>query len=75
MYIMEQSGYSAAWFSAFVWGTKGREFESRYPDHFFALIPRQKNMKPEKALLHGTQCRFMQRELRFILCGKPQSAS
>ena len=34
-----RSGYSAAWFSAFVWGTKGREFESRYPDHFFAQIP------------------------------------
>ena len=36
VYIIEiKSGYSAAWFSAFVWGTKGREFESRYPDHFF----------------------------------------
>ena len=34
VYIIEiKSGYSAAWFSAFVWGTKGREFESRYPDH------------------------------------------
>jgi len=25
------------------------------------LIPRQKNMKPEKASLHGTQCRFIRR--------------
>ena len=37
VYLLNRSGYSAAWFSAFVWGTKGREFESRYPDHFFAL--------------------------------------
>ena len=29
------SGYSAAWSSAFDWGSKGREFESLYPDHFF----------------------------------------
>lgn len=27
-------GCSAAWFSAFDWGSKGREFESRHPDHF-----------------------------------------
>jgi len=37
--------------------------------HFFARIPGKKNMKPEKALLHGTLCRFMQRKLRFIFCG------
>ena len=34
-----KSGYSAAWFSAFDWGSKGREFESLYPDHFFAFFP------------------------------------
>ena len=35
---MEQgSGYSAAWSSAFDWGSKGPEFKSPYPDHFFAL--------------------------------------
>ena len=35
---MEQgSGYSAAWFSAFVWGTKGREFESRWNRHFLSF--------------------------------------
>ena len=33
-----KSGYSAAWSSAFDWGSKGREFESLYPDHFFALM-------------------------------------
>ena len=27
-------------------GRKSRRFESSHPDHFFALIPRQKNMKP-----------------------------
>ena len=33
---MEQgSGYSAAWSSAFDWGSKGPEFKSPYPDHFF----------------------------------------
>jgi len=26
-------------------------------------------MKPEKASLHAPQVRFMQRKLRFILCG------
>ena len=30
------SGRSAAWFSAFDWGSKGREFESLRPDHFKA---------------------------------------
>ena len=34
-----ESGYSAAWSSAFDWGSKGREFKSLYPDHFFAEIP------------------------------------
>ena len=34
---------------------------------FFCPNFGQKNMKPEKASLHGTQCRFMQRKLRFIL--------
>ena len=36
--LKKRSGYSAAWFSAFVWGTKGREFESRYPNHFFCSL-------------------------------------
>ena len=36
---------------------------------FFCPNSGQKNMKPEKALLHGTLCRFMQRKLRFIFCG------
>ena len=31
----EGSGYSAAWSSAFDWGSKGPEFKSPYPDHFF----------------------------------------
>ena len=35
---MNGSGYSAAWFSAFDWGSKGREFESLYPDHFFCFF-------------------------------------
>ena len=35
--MQHKSGYSAAWFSAFDWGSKGREFESLYPDHFFVL--------------------------------------
>ena len=36
---MEQgSGYSAAWSSAFDWGSKGPEFKSPYPDHFFAQM-------------------------------------
>ena len=30
------SGRSAAWFSAFDWGSKGRGFESRRPDHQFS---------------------------------------
>ena len=33
-----RSGYSAVWSSAFDWGSKGREFKSLYPDHFFAMI-------------------------------------
>ena len=41
------SGYSAAWSSAFDWGSKGREFESLYPDHFFC-----KKMVNEDASLH-----------------------
>ena len=32
------SGYSAAWSSAFDWGSKGPEFESPYPDHFFCSL-------------------------------------
>ena len=32
------SGYSAVWPSAFDWGSKGREFESLYPDHFFCSL-------------------------------------
>ena len=37
---MEQcSGYSAAWSSAFDWGSKGPEFKSPYPDHFFDSPP------------------------------------
>ena len=44
--------------------TGGQKVESSnlsIPTIFFALIPRQKNMKPEKASLHGTQCRFIRR--------------
>ncbi len=29
--------------SALAWGARGREFESRRPDHFFFLISREKN--------------------------------
>lgn len=39
-YIREtllKSGYSAVWSSAFDWGSKGREFKSLYPDHFYCL--------------------------------------
>ena len=39
-------------------GRKSRRFESSHPDHFFARMGK-KNMKPEKASLHGTQCRFI----------------
>ena len=40
---MEQcSGYSAAWSSAFDWGSKGPEFKSPYPDHFFCLDSKAK---------------------------------
>ena len=65
---MEQgSGYSAAWSSAFDWGSKGPEFKSPYPDHFFCLDSKaKKNMKPAKASLHGTQCRFIRRQACFI---------
>ena len=48
------SGYSAAWSSAFDWGSKGREFKSLYPDHFFAQIPGKK-MVNEDASLHFTE--------------------
>ena len=42
-YIMIQcSGYSAAWSSAFDWGSKGREFESHHSDHFFCLDSKAK---------------------------------
>ena len=34
----DMSGYSAVWSSAFDWGSKGREFKSLYPDHFYAEI-------------------------------------
>ena len=34
-----KSGYSAVWSSAFDWGSKGREFKSLYPDHFFRFHP------------------------------------
>ena len=61
-----KSGYSAAWFSAFVWGTKGREFESRYPDHFFCPDGAKKNMKPEKASLHGSTEPLHAPQVRFI---------
>ena len=47
-------------------GPAGRGFKSRHSPHFFCPNSEQKNMKPEKASLHGTQCRFMQRQLRFI---------
>ena len=48
-------------------GPRGRKFESCHSDHFFALIPRQKNMKPSgfasctAGALHGTTCRFIRR--------------
>ena len=35
--FLNRPGRSAVWFSAFDWGSKGREFESHHPDHFFAL--------------------------------------
>ena len=47
-------------------GPEGRRFKSGLPPHFFCQNFGKKNMKPEKASLHGTQCRFMQRKLRFI---------
>ena len=59
VYIIEiKSGYSAAWFSAFVWGTKGREFESRYPDHFFAQISGKKH--------EAVRLRFIAPQVRFM---------
>jgi hypothetical protein len=33
------SGRSAVWFSAFDWGSKGREFESLRPDQLKSLNP------------------------------------
>ncbi|MBO7327658.1 MAG: hypothetical protein J6W00_02675, partial [Lentisphaeria bacterium] len=62
----------AQWLSASALGAESRGFDPLCPDHFFA---KKWSMKPVKASLHGTQCRFIRRELRFILCGKPQSAS
>ena len=41
--------------------------KQKFAPHFFCPNSGKKNMKPEKASLHGTQCRFMQRKLRFIL--------
>ena len=35
--FLNRPGRSAVWFSAFDWGSKGREFESHHPDHFFVL--------------------------------------
>ena len=68
------SGYSAAWSSAFDWGSKGPEFKSPYPDHFFLpWFQGKKNMKPEKASLHGSteplhtvQPCFIRRQACFI---------
>ena len=37
-YPFYKSGCSAVWFSAFDWGSKGREFESHHPDHFFCSL-------------------------------------
>ena len=34
---MKTTGRSAAWFSAFDWGSKGREFKSLRPDHSFTI--------------------------------------
>ena len=58
------SGYSAVG-SAFGLGPKSRAFESPYPDHFFALISRGKNMKPA---CHGGICNADEdgSRLRFI---------
>ena len=47
-------------FLGFACGTQARRFASSGTGHhFFAFFQRQKNMKPEKASLHGTQCRFI----------------
>ena len=54
-----RSGCSAV-ASALALGARCRGFDSRHPDHFFALIPRQKNMKPSGSL-HAPQVRFMAR--------------
>ena len=62
------SGYSAAWSSAFDWGSKGREFESLYPDHFFCLDSKAKKHEAWKGFaswhavpLHTAQPCFMHR--------------
>ena len=58
---MEQcSGYSAAWSSAFDWGSKGPEFESPYPDHFFA----QMGKKHEAVRLRSYERLFVKFYLR-----------
>ena len=36
--FLNRPGRSAVWFSAFDWGSKGREFESHRPDHFFCSL-------------------------------------
>ena len=57
IYYENGSGYSAAWFSAFDWGSKGPEFESPYPDHFFA--PNGQKTWSRQASLHAPQVRFI----------------
>ena len=66
------SGCGSVWSRALRSGRKSRRFKSSHPDHFFALIPRQKNMKPEKASLHAPQVRFMAQRAAsyFALCAK-----
>ena len=67
---MEQcSGYSAAWSSAFDWGSKGPEFKSPYPDHFFL----QKNgQRRRKSSLHAATA-ALHSKTKFFFASSPYS--
>jgi len=54
-------------FRQFDWGSKGREFESLYPDHFFACKGKKWSTKPQGFSSQSQRLNFTQKPRLFFL--------
>ena len=58
------------WFKAAVLKTaEGQLSEGSNPSSSAIFFAKKMAERSRQALLHGTQCRFMHRKMRFIFCG------